>query len=224
MDIMDQKITASTNRMEQMESKITAITASTNRMEQMESIHTALSVELKDLNSRLIKNSRDFEKAELYEDENFYGKVFRIDNKNGANCFNADYEFRIYRYGYSNFINTISSIKLNGNCVRLYNRRGCTGNTLELSPGSREDCQKNLDNCNWNDITASVSFCSYLPSSGTSWKASRGGACKDECLTRGKDYFWCHLNEGSWDYCSPGYGQDYRGDVCDEECAFNGTS
>ncbi|CAG7827454.1 unnamed protein product [Allacma fusca] len=131
MDIMDQKITASTNRMEQMESKITAstnsmeqmeskIAASTNRMEQMENKNTALSVELKDLNSRLIKNSRDFEKAELYEDKDFYGKEFKIDNKDGANCFNADYIYRQYSFHNANdFMNMASSVKLNGNCVRL---------------------------------------------------------------------------------------------------------
>ncbi|CAG7785515.1 unnamed protein product, partial [Allacma fusca] len=101
-----------------------------------------------------------FEKAELYEDKYFYGKVFNIDNKDGRNCFNADYNHRTY--GGYNFINKASSIKLNGNCVRLYNRRGCTGNTLELSPGSREDCQNNLDNCNWNDITASGWFVGLL--------------------------------------------------------------
>ncbi|CAG7816870.1 unnamed protein product [Allacma fusca] len=191
-------------------------------MEQMENKNTDLSVELKDL-SRLIKNSRDFEKAELYEDKHFYGKVFYINNEGGTNCFNADYYYRI-RYGY-NFLNKASSVNVNGNCVRLYDRRGCTGNTLELSPGSREDCQKDLDNCNWKDITASVSFCSYLPSSGRSGKASRGGVCQDDChTTRETDYFWCTLSDGSWDYCSPRYGQDHHGDICDGECAFNGES
>ncbi|CAG7817644.1 unnamed protein product, partial [Allacma fusca] len=136
------------------------LAAIATKMDQMDNNITALSMELKDLNSRLIKNSRNFEKAELYEDKHFYGKEFDIDNMDGRNCFNADYRHRIV--GGYNFINKASSIKLNGNCVRLYDRRGCTGKTLELSPGSREDCQKDLDNCNWNNITASRWFVGLL--------------------------------------------------------------
>ena len=30
-----------------------------------------------------------------------------------------------------------------------------------------------------------------------------GGRCIDRCGMRGENYNWCHLADGTWDYCSP---------------------
>ena len=29
--------------------------------------------------------------------------------------------------------------------------------------------------------------------------------CLDSCSSRGENYFWCHTEGGSWDYCSPAW-------------------
>ena len=47
--------------------------------------------------------------------------------------------------------------------------------------------------------------------SGTTWDYCSnqnytiyGEECRDRCSNReGTSYFWCHLKDGSWDYCSP---------------------
>lgn len=152
----------------------------------------------------------------IYTDKSFKGEKDRVEmNGSRGPCFNLNFNARNYAHG-KDRNDKISSVALQGNCMRFYEHQGCLGEYLQLSPGVKEDCQENLENCpGWNDGISSIAPCDVdLPALYDNPRGSRNGRCKDACWPRGTDYFWCNLEGGSWDYCSPRPGQDYYGDMC----------
>ncbi|CAG7651300.1 unnamed protein product, partial [Allacma fusca] len=157
----------------------------------------------------------------FYEHEEYAGKYLETNYMENRNqCYN----FRYRNDSLTDFDNMASSVDVKQHCIYLYEHIGCTGNRLELSPQLNVGCQEILKNCSWSDVTTSFSFCdATFPPKYANPIGSHGVPCATSCEAQGMPYFWCGIQNGDWDYCSPRPGTDFLGNDCGDHCSYNET-
>ncbi|CAG7829821.1 unnamed protein product [Allacma fusca] len=159
------------------------------------------------------------QEVELFVGLRFQSKRTTISYSEEVKCFNLGYDENLS----VNFNHMVYSIRLSSanlfSCVILHDSVGCTGNFLVVSSYDNVECHENLENCNWSTSVSSVSFCdTRFPRKFPEPKGITGQVCIDDCATRGKPYFWCHLANGSQEFCIPRPGQSFLGNFCSGNC------
>ncbi|CAG7663505.1 unnamed protein product, partial [Allacma fusca] len=150
----------------------------------------------------------DLEGAVLFEEDLFKGEYVTIKNHKNQSCIN------FHRSNISNpkFNNDISSVQRSDNtsCFYAYDSIGCIGPSVKFDDEkTSRDCAPDLIRCNMNDKISSISFCNNsLSEVYDKPMGLKGTPCRDNCTTQGENYFWCHLEDGKKDYCSPRPGFD----------------
>ncbi|CAG7822575.1 unnamed protein product [Allacma fusca] len=157
----------------------------------------------------------------LFEEPQFHGRNYEIDDSNHNRCINIRY----VNSSDENFDNKASSVDVGLSCLILHEQIGCTGKELRLSLNDNVNCHADLINCEFDDKTTSVSFCDskFHRKNECEYQAYGGECCVDKCETQGKPYFWCNLRNDTWDYCFPRDGMDFLGNECDGNCTLNLT-
>ncbi|CAG7822330.1 unnamed protein product [Allacma fusca] len=160
----------------------------------------------------LKKNEHTFFSYSPKPVEQAMGEKFTAQRDSSPPCIN------FHQSNLSRFNDNIRSIKLNGNCLEIYGGVGCSGHHLILTCTS--NCYNNLGLCSWEDRVSFIKFCNItLPETCPHPKGSQGDLCKDACENHEKNYFSCHLSNGSIDYCSPRPGMDSFGNTCQQNCS-----
>ncbi|CAG7822577.1 unnamed protein product [Allacma fusca] len=167
---------------------------------------------------RYARNWIDLEGAVLFEHNCFEGESVTIKNYKNQSCIN----FHRSNISTTNFNNFISSVQRSGStsCFYAYASIGCIGPSFKFDDEkTSRDCAPDLIRCNMNDKISSISFCNTsLSEVYDKPMGLKGTPCRDNCTTGGENYFWCHLEDGKKDYCSPRPGIDPFGNSCGDDC------
>ncbi|CAG7722965.1 unnamed protein product, partial [Allacma fusca] len=166
---------------------------------------------------RLVSRGRDHDSIRQIYATNWTGK-------NETHCQPCKYSrFRRSNISITKFNNDITSVQRSGNrsCFYAYDSIGCIGPSVKFDDEkASRDCAPDLIRCDMNDKISSISFCNTsLSEVYDKPMGMKGTPCRDNCTTRGENYFWCHLEDGKKDYCSPRPGFDPFGNDCGDDCS-----